>query len=55
MLTSELRIVRRIDPHGTPAAAKADDADAARIALEAHAQFDGPERTVHVRLAEHAG
>ena len=23
--------------------------------LEAHAQFDGPERAVHVRLAEHAG
>src|SRR5207249_8394356 len=23
--------------------------------LEAHAQFDGPERAVHVRLAEHEG
>src|SRR5262245_6852944 len=23
--------------------------------LEAHAQFDGPERAVHVRVAEHAG
>jgi hypothetical protein len=23
--------------------------------LEAHAQFDGPERAIHVRLAEHAG
>jgi hypothetical protein len=23
--------------------------------LEAHAQFDGPERVVHTRVAEHAG
>src|SRR6516225_10718937 len=23
--------------------------------LEAHAQFDGPERTIHIRVAEHQG
>src|SRR5207244_9587555 len=47
--------LRRCHYEATGAAASAAAIRSALDLLEAHAQFDGPERAIHVRLAEHAG
>ena len=46
--------LRRCHYEATGAAASAAAISSALDLFEAHAQFDGPERAVHVRLAEHA-
>src|SRR6516225_9367761 len=46
---------RRCYYQATGGAASAAEIRSALDLLEARAQFDGPERAVHVRLAEHAG
>ena len=47
--------LRRRYYEATGAAASAGEIGSALDLLEARAQFDGPERTVHIRIAEHAG
>src|SRR5260221_685675 len=47
--------LRRCHYEATGAAASAAKIRSALDLFEAQAQFDGPERAVHVRLAEHAG
>ena len=47
--------LRRCYYQATGGAASAAEIRSALDLLEARAQFDGPERAVHVRLAEHAG
>ena len=47
--------LRRCYYQATGEAASAAEIRSALDLLEARAQFDGPERTVHVRIAEHAG
>src|SRR6184192_539501 len=47
--------LRRRYYQATGAAASAAEIRSALDLLEARAQFDGPERTIHVRIAEHAG
>ena len=47
--------LRRCCYQATGGAASAAEIRSALDLLEARAQFDGPERAVHVRLAEHAG
>jgi len=46
--------LRQCHYEGTGAAATAAEIRAALDLLEVRAQFDGPQRTVHVRTAEHA-
>ena len=46
--------LRRRYYQATGDAASAAEIRSALDLLEARAQFDGPERTVHVRIAEHA-
>src|SRR5260370_22948137 len=47
--------LRRRYYEATGGAASAAEIRSARDLLEARAQFDGPKRAVHVRIAEHAG
>ena len=47
--------LRRCYYQATGEAASAAEIRSALDLLEARAQFDGPERTVHIRTAEHAG
>src|SRR5215510_5599706 len=47
--------LRRCYYEATGSAASAAEVRSALDLLEARAQFDGPERAVHVRIAEHAG
>src|SRR5260370_368907 len=47
--------LRRRYYQATGDAASAAEIRSALELLEARAQFDGPERAVHVRIAEHAG
>ena len=47
--------LRRCYYQATGGAASAAEIRSALDLLEARAQFDGPERAVHVRIAEHAG
>src|SRR6516164_3312420 len=47
--------LRRRYYEGTGSAASADAIRSAVDLLEARAQFDAPERTVHIRIAEHDG
>src|SRR5436189_1011798 len=47
--------LRRRYYQATGGAASAAELRSALDLLEAQAQFDGPERTIHVRIAEHAG
>src|SRR5437764_2412841 len=47
--------LRRRYYQATGAAASAAEIRSALDLLEARAQFDGPERAVHIRIAEHAG
>jgi hypothetical protein len=47
--------LRRCHYEATGAAASAATIRSALDLFEAKAQFDGPERAVHVRVAEHAG
>jgi hypothetical protein len=47
--------LRRCYYQATGAAAGAGEIRSALDLLETRAQFDAPERTVHIRLAEHAG
>src|SRR5438034_979615 len=47
--------LRRRYYHATGGAASAAEIRSALDLLEARAQFDGPERAVHVRIAEHGG
>src|SRR5881398_950199 len=47
--------LRRRYYQATGDAASAAEIRSALDLLEARAQFDGPERAVHVRIAEHAG
>jgi hypothetical protein len=47
--------LRRCYYRSTGSAASAAEIRSALDLLEARAQFDGPERAVHVRIAEHAG
>src|SRR5262245_37598777 len=47
--------LRRRYYHATGSAASAAEIRSALDLFEARAQFDGPERAVHVRIAEHAG
>jgi hypothetical protein len=47
--------LRRRYYQATGGAASAAEIRSALDLLEARAQFDGPERTIHVRIAEHAG
>ena len=47
--------LRRCYYQATGGAASATEIRSALDLLEARAQFDGPERAVHVRIAEHAG
>src|SRR5246127_857363 len=47
--------LRRRDYKATGGAASAAEIRSALDLLEARAQFDGPERAVHIRIAEHAG
>src|SRR5262249_15078540 len=47
--------LRRCYYQATGGAASAAEVRSALDLLEARAQFDGPERAVHVRIAEHAG
>ena len=47
--------LRRCYYQATGAAASAAEIRSALDLLEARAQFDGPERAVHIRVAEHAG
>src|SRR5262249_31087254 len=47
--------LRRRHYQATGDAASAAEIRSALDLLEARAQFDGPERVVHVRIAEHAG
>jgi hypothetical protein len=47
--------LRRCYYQATGEAASAAEIRAALDLLEARAQFDGPERAVHIRIAEHAG
>ena len=47
--------LRRRYYEATGAAASAGEIRSALDLLETRAQFDGPERTVHIRIAEHAG
>src|SRR5262245_58523925 len=47
--------LRRRYYQATGAAASAAEIRSALDLLEARSQFDGPERAVHIRIAEHAG
>jgi len=47
--------LRRRYYQATGGAASAAEIRSALDLLEARAQFDGPERAVHIRIAEHAG
>jgi hypothetical protein len=47
--------LRHCDYHATGEAASAPEVRSALDLLEARAQFDGPERLVHIRTAEHEG
>jgi hypothetical protein len=47
--------LRRSYYEATGAAASAGEIRSALDLLETRAQFDGPERTVYIRIAEHAG
>jgi hypothetical protein len=47
--------LRRCYYHATGDAASAVEIRSALDLFEARAQFDGPERAVHIRIAEHAG
>ena len=47
--------LKRSDYHATGEAASAAEIRSALDLLEARAQFDGPQRAVHVRIAEQAG
>ena len=47
--------LRRCHYQATGEAASAAEIRSALDLLEARAQFDGPQRTVHIRAAEHAG
>jgi hypothetical protein len=47
--------LRRCYYHATGNAASAAEVRSALDLLEARAQFDGPERAVHIRIAEHGG
>jgi hypothetical protein len=47
--------LRRCYYKATGEAASAGEIRSALDLLEARAQFDGPERAVHIRVAEHAG
>ncbi|MFZ3374532.1 MAG: hypothetical protein WA183_03160, partial [Chthoniobacterales bacterium] len=47
--------LRRCHYQATREAASVAEIRSALDLLEARAQFDGPERTVHIRIAEHAG